>query len=91
MTDGRIFLGLATLVCLGATLNGLRFMRMKRNPWAGKALLGFKVGGADLSVSAVNRIGLVQLVGALLLWLFFAAMCFGFLGPVDNIQIIKFN
>ena len=90
MTDGRIFLAIAGLVCLGVFLNGLRFARQTSNPWAGKKLFGTDVGGSELSVAQVRRIGLVQMIGAPIFFLFFAALCFGLLGPVDGITPIQF-
>jgi len=91
MTDGRLFLAIAGLICLGVLLNGIRFARMTRNPWAGKKLFGFDVEGSELPIGRVRLIGLVQAVAAPLFFLFFAALCFGLLGPVDGIAPIRFQ
>ena len=91
MTDGRLFLAIAGLICLGVFLNGIRFARMTRNPWAGKKLFGMDVEGADLPVSRVRLFGFVQVIAAPLFVLFFAALCFGLLGPVEGINPIRFQ
>ena len=91
MTDARIMLAIAAVICAGVFLNGLRFSRMDRNPWAGKSILGMPVQGAEMSVSQVNLIGRMQMIFAPLFFLFFAALCFGLLGPVDGIKTISLN
>lgn len=90
MSDGRIFLAIAGVICLGVFLNGLRFAWMTSNPWAGRKLFGQDVQGSDLSVNRVRLIGRIQTIAAPIFFLFFAALVFGLLGPVDGIQTIKF-
>ncbi len=91
MTDGRIMLAVAAVICAGVFLNGLRFSRMDRNPWVGKSVFGAPVQGADMPVSKVNLIGRLQMIFAPLFLLLFAAICFGLLGPVDGIKTISLN
>jgi hypothetical protein len=59
-----LFLTLVGLICAGVFLNGLRFARMTHNPWAGKTIFGQPVGGHDLPVDRVRRIGKIQMVAA---------------------------
>ena len=59
-----LFLGLVGLIAVGVFLNGLRFVRMTQNPWAGKSLFGMPVEGHDLPVERVRLIGKLQMVGA---------------------------
>ncbi|MFL9840545.1 hypothetical protein ABS767_06175 [Sphingomonas sp. ST-64] len=89
MTDGRIFLALSGLMCLGVFLNGVRFARMTRNPWAGMKLFGQDVQGSDLSVERVRLLGWLQAIAAPLIFVFFAALAFGLLGPVEGIETIQ--
>ena len=89
MTDGRIFLGITSLISVGVFLNGLRFARMTSNPWAGKKLLGLPVEGSELPIEQVNRIGKLQMIAAPLFLLFFGALSFGLLGPVAGIATIE--
>ncbi|GAA0734322.1 hypothetical protein CA233_14925 [Sphingomonas sp. ABOLD] len=90
MIDGRLFLLITTLICVGAFLNGLRFATKSENPWAGKKLFGNNVGGSELSIAQIRRIGLLQMIAAPIFLLLFAALCFGLFGPVDGIQTIRF-
>ncbi|MGJ3648978.1 hypothetical protein ACLB0R_10955 [Sphingomonas sp. GlSt437] len=89
MTDGRLFLAIAAVICIGVFLNGLRFYRMNRNPWSGKSIMGIPVEGGDLSRARVRRLGLGQMIAAPLMLILFIALCFGLLGPVQGIQTIK--
>jgi len=91
VTDGRIMLALVAVICIGVFLNGLRFSRMDRNPWAGKSVLGAQVRGSEMSVDKVNRIGRLQMLAAPVFFLLFAALCFGLFGPLDGIQTISLN
>ena len=84
-------LAVAAVICAGVFLNGLRFSRMDRNPWAGKSVFGTPVQGADMPVSKVNLIGRIQMIFAPLFLLLFAAICFGLLGPVDGLKTISLN
>ena len=88
MTDGRTFLGIAALICVGVFLNGLRFARMTRNPWEGKRLFGQPVSGSEMPIERVNLLGKLLMVAAPIFLLFFAALCLGFFGPVEGIQTI---
>lgn len=89
MSDGRVFLAVAALICLGVFVNGIRFARMTGNPWAGKKLFGQDVQGAELSVNRVRMIGWFQAIFAPIFFLFLAALAFGLLGPVEGIETIK--
>ena len=91
MIDGRLFLALAALICLGAFLNGVRFARLTRNPAAGQTLLGMPLRGADMPVERLRLFGAVQMIAAPLALSFFAALSFGLLGPVEGIQAIQFK
>ena len=82
---------IGVLICIGAFLNGLRFARMSKNPWAGKSLFGFPVQGADMPLPKLQLIGRIQMIAAPLFLTFWTLMLFGFLGPVEGIQTIKFN
>lgn len=89
MVDGRIFLGLVSFICIGVFLNGLRFSRMTKNPWAGKSILGQPVEGGDMPIERIKGIGRLQMIAAPLFWLFFIALSFGLLGPVNGITLIN--
>lgn len=86
--SGALFLGVSALVCAGVFLNGLRFARMTRNPWAGRTVFGQPVRGADMSLEQVRRIGLLFMAAAPLFLILAAALAFGLLGP-SNITPIK--
>ena len=88
MTDGRVFLGIATLICIGNFANGVRFSRMTENPWAQKRLFGLRIEGWDMPVAKLRRMGLLFMVTAPIFWLFVVAMCFGLFGPVEGIRTI---
>ncbi|CAN5462672.1 hypothetical protein BH10PSE14_BH10PSE14_42980 [soil metagenome] len=88
MADGRLFLGISTLICIGAFLNGRRFARMTKNPWANRRILGLPVSGSELPIERVRLIGRINMIGAPVFWLIVAAMCFGLLGPVDGVATI---
>jgi|GEM_PF-884468 len=88
MTDGRLLLGIATLLCAASFANGVRLVRMAENPLPKKLLFGMPMQGSDMPVDKMRRLGLVFMVVAPLAWLFFVALCFGLFGPVQNIRII---
>jgi hypothetical protein len=83
MTSGWM-LGLGTLICAGMFANGLRFARMRES--FGQALA--EGGRRQLSRRLAGR---MLMVAAPLFWLLWAAMCFGLLGPVRNIQTIQLH
>lgn len=88
MTDGRFFLGMVTLVCIGVFLNGLRFLRMATQPRAERRIMGLPAQSAHLPDVRLRSIGRLQMVAAPLAWLFFVALCFGLLGPIKGISPI---
>ena len=88
MTDGRIFLGIATLICIGAFINGLRFSRMTENPWANRRFLGMPIQGSRLPPERVRLLGRLNMFLAVAFWVLVTAMCFGLLGPVEGIRTI---
>jgi hypothetical protein len=89
MTDGRIFLAISALICLGVFANGWRFARMTKNPFAGRKLGGLPIQGSELSIHQLRRIGKLQMLAAVIMLPLFAALSFGLLGPVDGIQTIN--
>jgi hypothetical protein len=88
MADGRLFLGIATLISIGVFLNGRRFARMTENPWAGRRIMGLPIQGSDLPAERVRFIGRINMIFAPIFWLMIAAMCFGLLGPITGISTI---
>ena len=86
--SGWLFLGVTALICAACFLNGVRFARMSENPLAGKRLLGMPVGGSEMPIEKVRRMGMLFMIAAPIFFLFVAALCFGLFGPVDGIQII---
>lgn len=88
MTDGRIFLAMVTLVCIGVFLNGLRFLRMATQPRAERRIMGLPAQSAHLPDDRLRAFGRLQMAVAPLAWLFFVALCFGLLGPIKGITII---
>jgi hypothetical protein len=90
MTDGRVFLAIWTVICVGVFLNGLRFARMKSNPWAGKRLFWMRIPAGDWPIERVRLRGVVAMIVAPLVLIFGAAACFGLFGPLRGIQTIKF-
>jgi len=88
MTDGRVFLAIWLVICVGVFLNGLRFARMNRNPWAGKRLWGQPIPAGDWPVQRVRLGGLLLMVVAPLILTFGIAACFGLFGPLQGIQVI---
>lgn len=80
MTSGWTMLGLATLVCLGAFANGVRFAR-----------LGRPLPHGNPNEIKRRMIGVLFMAAAPLFWLLFAAICFGLFGPVANIRTISLH
>ena len=91
MTNGWTFLAIGTLISIGVFLNGWRFARMTENPWAGKTMLGQPVSGHDWPIGKLRLFGKVSMIAAPLFLVVWAALCFGWLGPVDGIQTIDFG
>lgn len=91
MVSGWIFLGITTLICIGAFLNGVRFSRMTSDIFDKKGLFGLQVEGFEMSLENLRRFGRLQMIFAPLFLFIVALMVFGFFGPVDGIQTIKFN
>lgn len=90
VTNGWVFLGIVTLICTGGFVNGIRFSRVTRNPWAGRKLGPFAVKGSELSADKVRLMGRVQMIAAPIFWLLFVAIIFGLFGPINGIKIIQF-
>ncbi|HEY0027012.1 MAG TPA: hypothetical protein VGC35_04010 [Allosphingosinicella sp.] len=92
MSSGLLFLGASSLICVGGFLAGLRFARMpEERVLAGGVqmeLPAFLVRGRS-RVEQVHLFGRTLMIAAPLLLLFFAALSFGLLGPVDGIETIK--
>jgi hypothetical protein len=88
ITDGRILLGIATLISIGVFFNGRRFARMAENPWVGRRFMGMPLQGSNLPIERLRSLGRMQMIAAPFFWLFFAAMCFGLLGPTKGIATI---
>jgi len=82
---------IATLICVGAFLQGLRFAKMTANPWTDKRMFGQTVEGSELPIEKVNRFGTWLMIAAPIFLLFFSALCFGVLGPVEGIQTITLH
>jgi len=91
LTDGWVFLSVTVLIAVGVFLNGVRFSRMRKNPFVGRSLFGQPIQGTELSIHHIRWIGKIQMIFAPVFLLFAAAMTFGFFGPVEGITIIKFN
>ena len=87
--NGAFFLATVALICAVLFLNGLRFARATRNPWAGRTLFGMPVQGSAMSVAQVRRMGLAFMFAAPLFLLFVTALVFGLLGPVAGLTPIK--
>jgi hypothetical protein len=88
MTDGRLFIGITTLICVGVFFNGRRYAQMTENPWAGRRILGMPIRGSRLSSGRIRFIGRINMIAALILWLVFVAMSLGFL-QTSNISPIR--
>jgi hypothetical protein len=92
VTNGWIFLGVASLICAGAFLIGLRFSRMPeeriRSGRLQMELPSFLVRGRT-QVEQVHLFGRIMMIAAPLFLLFFAALSFGLLGPVAGIETIE--
>jgi hypothetical protein len=80
MTSGWTMLALGTLVGLGLFANGLRVARL------GRPL------PADNPREIKRRMaGMLVMTAAPLVWLLWAAACFGLFGPIRNIQTIQLH
>ncbi len=84
--DMLLFLGLAALVCVGVFLNGWRFARMTANPFKRMKLFGMPMQGSELTVEQLNRLGRMQMLAAPVIFLFFALVTSGLLGPINGDQ-----
>ena len=91
MANGWTFLGIVALISFGVFLNGLRFARMTANPFAGRKVFGQDIEGAQLSRRQINWIGRIQMIFAPVFFLLTAIVMFGLFGPVEGVEIIKFN
>jgi hypothetical protein len=88
MTDGRLFLGIVTLISIGVFLNGRRFARMTENPWAGRQIMGLPIKGSEPPVERVRFVGRINMIFAPIFWLLCVALCFGLLGSIKGISPI---
>jgi len=89
--SGAIFLGIATLICVGLFLNGLRFSRMPEERARDSRVmieLPFGLGHNRSRAEQARLIGRIQMIVAPLFLLFIAALAFGLLGPVEGIETI---
>ena len=90
--SGWLFLAVTALICLGAFLNGVRFTRMPENQVQSDRTaieLPSWLARNRTKVEAARLVGRIQMIAAPLFLIFFAALSFGLLGPVDGIQTIK--
>ncbi len=78
--NGWLFLAIVSLITLAVFLNGLRFSRMTKSPFA----------SAGMTPKQLQRAGKFQMLAAPILWLLFALMIFGVFGPVEGVSTIKF-
>jgi hypothetical protein len=74
MNDHAIFILLATVICIGGFLNGMRFSRMTENPLAGRKLLGMPIEGSQLSVETLRRMGRIFMYVTPVMWVFFVVV-----------------
>ena len=88
MTDGRLFLGVVTLICIGSFLNGWRFLRMATRPRAERRIMGLPAQSSHLPDDRLRAFGRLQMILAPLMWFFFLALCLGVLGPIKGISPI---
>jgi len=90
MYSGAQFLGIASLICAGLFLVGLRFARRTTPP---HLPFKFAEGLVDPAqkLRRSRRAGRLFMIVAPLAWIFFAAMAFGLLGPVENMRPIHLD
>jgi hypothetical protein len=81
--SGWALLAIVTLICAGGFANGMRFSRADDRLAARAA--------PSMDAARVRRFGLVFMIAAPLMWLFFAAMLFGLFGPVHGLPLVRFN
>jgi hypothetical protein len=81
--SGWTWLGLVTLICGGAFANGVRFARAD-DRLATRA-------APSMDAPRVRGFGLLFMIAAPIMWLFFAAMLFGLFGPIPGLPLIRFN
>ncbi len=89
IVSGALFLVVVTFVCIGSFVSGLRFVRMRSNPWVGRSIFSQPVSGGDWSPAQIRWFGLAQMIVAPVFWLFAAALSFGLL-PAEGISPIQF-
>lgn len=83
MISGWTMWAIGTLVCLAAFANGVRFARKPADTFD-------RLPGGRAAPSP-QMIGRLFLIAAPLFWLLWTAICFGLLGPVQNIQTIQLH
>jgi hypothetical protein len=88
MANATVMWVIGILLCAGAFLNGVRFARMTKNPWADKSFFGMPIEGADMSIQKIRLFGKIQMICALLFLIFWTLMLFGVLGPVEGMQTV---
>ena len=88
--DGRILLVSSSLICLAAFFIGRRFSRMDDKA-AQRVTVEMSFGSTGDHARDVRRVGWLMMVASPVLFLFFVALCFGVLGPVDGINTINLS
>jgi hypothetical protein len=88
MVDGRLFLGMVTLLDIAVFLNGVRFLRMAGQPPAERRILGLPAQSSHLPAERLRLFGRLQMLAAPLAWLFFVALCLGMLGPIRGVTLL---
>ena len=84
MTSGWSMLAFGTVICLGLFAHAIRMVRRPDR-------MAERMPGGAGRAPSLRNIGRLFLVAAPLFWLFWAALCFGLLGPLRNIQPIQLH
>ena len=82
---------IGALISIGVFLNGLRFARMDKNPWADRTFFGMQIQGSDMPIKQVRMMGQIQMIFAPLFLVIWTLGHFGVFGPVDGIETIELN
>jgi hypothetical protein len=83
MTNGWTLWAIGTLICIGLFANGVRFARYPAS--------NVELMPGRRTAPSPRVIGRIFLAAAPLFWLLWTAVCFGLLGPVQNIQTIQLH
>jgi hypothetical protein len=84
MTSGWTMLALGTSISAGLFANGMRAARLRES-------FSQALAAGGRGQLARRLAGRMIMVAAPLFWLLWAAMCFGLLGPIRNIQTIQLH